>query len=108
MYMSGELSRREKIMKLLSFDRGITPSQISTELYHRFDIKQSSSKIVEDISHISQSVEHESKIIEVVPPKCKECSFDNFHSLLNIPSSCPNCKSERVMEPKYRIVSVEQ
>ena len=106
--MSGELSRREKIMKLLSFEGGITPSQISTELYHRFDITQSNSEIVDDISHISQSVEHESKMIEVVPPKCKECEFDNFHSMLNIPSSCPNCNSERVTEPKYRIVSVEK
>ena len=106
--MPDELSRREKIKKLLCFDGGITPSRISTELYHRFDITLSSGEVIEDISHISKSVENESNQMQVVPPKCKECEFDNFHSVLNIPSSCPNCNSNRVKEPKYRIVSVEE
>jgi len=39
----------------------------------------------------------------VAPPTCDDCGFDAFDDLVNRPSRCPECKSESVTEPAYRI-----
>jgi predicted Zn-ribbon and HTH transcriptional regulator len=39
----------------------------------------------------------------VAPPECRDCGFTDFHDLVNRPSRCPECKSEGVEEPAFRI-----
>jgi predicted Zn-ribbon and HTH transcriptional regulator len=56
------------------------------------------------VRHIARSIEGdgEEKLL-VAPPECRDCGFAAFDDLLNRPSRCPECKSESVDEPAFRI-----
>lgn len=43
--------------------------------------------------------------IEVEPPECRECGFNNYDNLINIPSKCPDCRSKWIEEPQFRITT---
>lgn len=66
-----------------------------------FEIEAASA--VSHVEHIAQSLEHTDEELLVAPPTCRDCGFDEFDDLLNRPSRCPNCKSESVDEPVFRI-----
>ena len=55
------------------------------------------------VEHIARSLDATDEEILVAPPTCEECGFDEFDDLVNRPSRCPECKSEAVTEPAYRI-----
>ncbi|MFB6307818.1 MAG: transcriptional regulator [Haloarculaceae archaeon] len=55
------------------------------------------------VEHIAQSLEHEDEQLLVAPPECTDCGFTDFDDLTNLPSRCPDCKSEAVSQPMYRI-----
>lgn len=55
------------------------------------------------VEHIAQSLDHEDEQLMVAPPTCRDCGFDDFDDLLNRPGRCPDCKSEAVEEPTFRI-----
>ena len=74
-----------------------TPSVLASE----FDL--TSGSILRHVEHIAHSVEHTDEQFLVAPPTCRECGFDTFDDLLNIPSRCPECKSEAVDEPTFTI-----
>lgn len=95
-------TRRQRIKELLerSFD-GKRPSEISKYLYVEYDEEVDESEVVDHIEHLSSSGED----IMVKPPECKDCGFNNFNNLLNIPSKCPNCRSEWLREPVFTIES---
>lgn len=58
---------------------------------------------ISHVEHISQSLEHTDEQLLVAPPTCRDCGFDAFDDLLNRPGRCPECKSESVDEPVFRI-----
>lgn len=66
-----------------------------------FDIETSTA--VSHVEHIAQSLDHSDEQLLVAPPTCRDCGFDDFDDLLNRPSRCPDCKSESVDEPAFRI-----
>ncbi len=74
-----------------------TPSTLAAE----FDLTTGS--ILRHVEHVSQSVDRGDAQFLVAPPTCRECGFDTFDDLLNVPSRCPECKSEAVEEPAFTI-----
>ncbi|MES3517447.1 MAG: transcriptional regulator [Natronomonas sp.] len=55
------------------------------------------------IEHLSHSLEEGDEQLLVAPPTCRDCGFDAFDDLINRPSRCPDCKSESIEEPTFRI-----
>ena len=56
------------------------------------------------VEHIAQSLasEGEEQLL-VAPPECRDCGFTDFDDLVNRPSRCPECRSESVEEPAFRV-----
>lgn len=59
------------------------------------------STVYEHVPHVAQSLENEAAQFLVAPPECLDCGFDEFDDPLNYPSRCPECKSERIAEPRF-------
>ncbi len=74
-----------------------TPSALARE----FDL--TTGAILSHVEHVSRSLEPADEEFLVAPPTCRECAFDTFDDLLNVPSRCPDCKSEAVDEPVFTI-----
>lgn len=74
-----------------------TPSELAVQ----FDLTPAA--VLRHLEHVSRSIDRGDGQFLVAPPRCRECGFDDFDDLLNLPSRCPNCKSEAVDEPTYTI-----
>lgn len=74
-----------------------TPSVLATE----YDVTANAA--VRHVRHLARSLEHEDATLLVAPPECGDCGFDEFDDPANRPSRCPDCKSESVSEPTFRI-----
>ena len=70
-------------------------------LAREFDV--TASDALGHVQHISRSLEATDEEFLVAPPECTDCGFDGFDDLLNRPSRCPECKSESVTEPAFRV-----
>jgi hypothetical protein len=72
-------------------------------LADEFDVTTSAA--LEHVRHVAKSVEsgEADEQFLVAPPECRDCGFDGFDDPLNRPSRCPECKSEAVGEPAFRI-----
>jgi len=66
-----------------------------------FEIQTSDA--LDHVEHIARSLDGTDEQLLVAPPTCEECGFDDFDDLTNRPSRCPECKSEAVDEPAFRI-----
>lgn len=66
-----------------------------------FDIRTSDA--LSHVEHIARSLESTDEQVLVAPPECEDCGFADFEDLTNLPSRCPECKSESVTQPTYRI-----
>jgi predicted Zn-ribbon and HTH transcriptional regulator len=87
---------RERIAARLR-ERAATPS----ELAESFDVSPSTA--LEHARHVARSVDDTAEQVLVRPPACRDCGFDGFDDRLNVPSRCPECKSENVAEPAVTI-----
>lgn len=57
------------------------------------------------VEHVAATLAGTGEQLLVAPPECRDCGFDGFDDLANRPSRCPDCKSEDVKEPVFRIES---
>ncbi len=73
----------------------------ASALAREFDV--TASDTLTHVRHIAQSLDATDEELLVAPPECVECGFDGFDDLLNRPSRCPECKSENVTEPTFRV-----
>ncbi|MFB6254721.1 MAG: transcriptional regulator [Halobacteriaceae archaeon] len=87
---------RKKIKKALT-SRPYAPSTLADE----FGI--SLQAVLNHIEHIKRSLDTTNQQLLVRPPECEKCGFNEFDDLLNVPSRCPNCKSEMIIEPVFQI-----
>lgn len=55
------------------------------------------------VQHIARSLSPADEQLLAAPPECRDCGFDSFDNLANHPSRCPDCKSESIEEPVFRI-----
>lgn len=90
-----ETTRRRLIDRL--DDDPATPSELAAE----FDL--TTAAVLAHLDHVAHTVEGEGRTLLVAPPTCRDCDFDGFDDLLNLPSRCPECKSESVAEPQIVI-----
>lgn len=91
---------REQITERLREDEA-TP----TELGEEFGI--STDAAYSHVRHVAKSVESTHEQFLVRPPTCSDCGFDRFDEPINRPSRCPECKSEAVIDPAFKIESVD-
>jgi predicted Zn-ribbon and HTH transcriptional regulator len=63
-------------------------------------------EVYEHLTHVGRSVNADGKKLIVTPSRCLGCRyvFKN-RKRYTPPSRCPLCKSERIVNPAYRIVS---
>ncbi|OVE84592.1 transcriptional regulator [Natronolimnobius baerhuensis] len=89
---------RQQLRELLRVEPA-TPSELAVEL----DLTPHA--IVGHLEHVSQSVDGNDADEQflVAPPTCRDCGFDDYDELLNLPSRCPSCKSESIAEPAFTI-----
>lgn len=94
----GETHRttRERIADRLR-ERALPAGRVARE----FEIETAAA--LDHVRHIARSIEDSDEQLLVAPPECSECGFDGFDDLLNRPGRCPECKSEAVSEPAFRI-----
>ena len=74
-----------------------SPSALATE----FDVTAASA--IDHVRHVARSLSAADEELLVAPPECRDCGFDGFDDPANRPSRCPECKSESVEEPAFRI-----
>ena len=55
------------------------------------------------LRHVARSLDGSDEQFLVAPPECRDCGFDGFDDRINHPSNCPECRSENVDEPAFRI-----
>lgn len=91
-----EQTTRERIAAHLQ-EQTATPSALAVE----FDITPYSA--VTHVRHLARSVDSQGHELQVAPPECKDCGFSRFDDPANLPSRCPDCKSESLTEPVFRI-----
>jgi len=73
----------------------------ASALAREFEI--TASEALSHVEHIARSIEGTDEQLLVAPPECRDCGFDAFDDLINRPSRCPECKSESVEEPAFRV-----
>lgn len=94
--MAANRTTRERMADRLR-EEPLTASAIARE----FDV--TASDAITHVQHISRSLDATDEELLVAPPECGDCGFDGFDDLLNRPSRCPECKSENVTEPTFRV-----
>lgn len=90
-----ESTTRERIAAALR-DEAARPSDLSTH------VGTSRSAVYDHLEHVAQSLPDDEQLL-VAPPTCQDCGFDGFDDPVNHPSNCPECRSESVSEPAFRI-----
>lgn len=73
----------------------------ASALAREFEI--TTAEALSHVEHIARSLEETGEQLLVAPPECRDCGFDAFDDLINRPSRCPECKSESVEEPAFRV-----
>jgi predicted Zn-ribbon and HTH transcriptional regulator len=63
-------------------------------------------EVYEHLAHIGRTVNTKRKKLVITPSQCFECGyvFKNRKRYTR-PGRCPHCKSERISNPTYRILS---
>ena len=60
----------------------------------------------EDLRHVEKSLRRGSERLRIDPAGCRACGFvfrERVSKHLHAPSRCPQCRSERISEPRFRI-----
>jgi len=93
-------TRRERIIRILSGGEPVSLDDLCQEL-EVLDRRV----ILEDLTHIAQSLRKSGRTLVMAPPTCARCGFV-FKSLRKPrkPSRCPKCKSERITPPSFQII----
>ena len=90
---------RERILDALR-EQPHTPSGLAEE----FSIARGTA--LTHVRHLSESVDGTDEELLVRPPACRDCGFDGFDDPVNVPSRCPECKSEAIEEPAFVVETV--
>jgi predicted Zn-ribbon and HTH transcriptional regulator len=60
--------------------------------------------VPEHLEHLERSLRREGRRLIVTPARCLACSFVfKSRSRFTTPGSCPECRSERVAPPAFRV-----
>jgi len=70
-----------------------TPGELASAL------DSTPSSVLEHARHLARSLDPTDETLLVAPPACRDCGFDGFDDPANLPSRCPECRSESIAEP---------
>lgn len=62
----------------------------------------------DELRHVEKSARAEGERLVVTPPLCLACGFafrDRVARHLHAPGRCPECRSERISPPAFRLVA---
>ncbi len=60
--------------------------------------------VAEHLEHLARSLPHEGLKLAVVPAECLACGFVfRERERFTAPGACPECRSERVAPPSFRV-----
>lgn len=91
-----DATTRQRIAEYLR-EQTAAPGMLATEFTITTD------NALSHVEHIAQSLEESDEQLLVAPPECRECGFNGFDDRANRPSRCPECRSESIEEPLFRI-----
>ncbi|QGN07214.1 transcriptional regulator [Halorhabdus sp. CBA1104] len=91
-----EQTTRERIA-----DRLREKALSATAIAAAFDL--STATAIEHVEHVAASLSGSDEQLLVAPPECSDCGFTNFDDRVNVPSRCPDCHSESIDPPVFRI-----
>ena len=91
-----DATTRERIAEYL---RGRTAA--AGTLANEFDV--TTDDALDHVEHVARSLEGSDEQLLVAPPECRDCGFNAFDDRANRPSRCPECRSEAIEEPLFRI-----
>ncbi len=60
----------------------------------------------EDLRHVERSLRKAPQRLRIDPARCRDCGFvfrDRSSRHLHAPGRCPQCRSERIVEPRFQI-----
>ena len=87
-----EETTRQRVAGLLR-EAPATPSQVAEA------VETTPSSVLTHARHLARSLEATDERLLVAPPTCRDCGFDGFDDPANLPSRCPECRSESIEEP---------
>ena len=90
---------RQRIMEILRRE------EMSFEELKR-EMEVPARRLEEDLRHVERSLRRGSERLRVDPAGCRACGFvfrERVSKHLHAPSRCPQCRSERISEPRFRI-----
>lgn len=71
-------------------------------LSHRTGLSEK--QVIDHLQHVSRSLAHRGGDLEREAPKCMKCGFVfDTRERFSTPSRCPECRSERVQAPRFRV-----
>jgi len=91
-----DATTRERIADRLR-EETLSASALATE----FDVTADAA--LTHVQHVARSLSGTGERLLVAPPECRDCGFSAFDDPANRPSRCPECKSEAVAEPSFRV-----
>lgn len=91
-----EATTRQRIADALR-ERPMTASELSET------VGVATGSVYEHLEHVAASLDGTDERFLVAPPACRDCGFDGFDDPLNYPSRCPECRSERIAEPRFTV-----
>jgi predicted Zn-ribbon and HTH transcriptional regulator len=63
-------------------------------------------QVDEHLEHLRRTQQHRDEALVVEPARCLACGFEfRARDRLARPSRCPECRSERIDPPRFRIVA---
>ncbi|AAG18946.1 transcriptional regulator [Halobacterium salinarum] len=89
---------RERVRAALR-EQPATPSEVAAA----FEVARGTA--LTHVRHIAESLDSADEELLVRPPACRDCGFEDFDDPVNVPSRCPECKSESIAEPAFVVES---
>lgn len=99
--MKNDMTTRQRIASELRRRPAARPTAL-VDMLGDYGIEVDITTVLDHVEHISQSVDADEQLL-VAPPECRDCGFDGFDNLVNVPSKCPECRSEWIEEPEFTI-----
>ncbi|MFB6284922.1 MAG: transcriptional regulator [Halobacteria archaeon] len=91
-----EKTTREEIADILRRD-----SMTARQLAEKIDGVEEA--VYSNLEHVRKSLRDTDEVLLASPPECRDCGFDGFDDVINMPSRCPECKSMDIGRPVFKI-----
>jgi predicted Zn-ribbon and HTH transcriptional regulator len=82
-------------------DRLRAEPMAASALAAEFDI--TTADALAHVRHVARSLDGTGERLLAAPPECTDCGFSAFDDPANRPSRCPECKSESLTEPTFKV-----